>query len=71
MGVAVPHHIGRHAHPATKTAPDLPVAETGIDYLRLVQTARDAERAHDIVNFTALTSPDITHDEDETGDGTR
>jgi putative transposase len=57
MGTAVPHRIGRHAHPAAKVVPDLPVAETGIDYLRLVQAARDAERAHDIVNFTALTNP--------------
>jgi putative transposase len=65
MGVAVPHHIGRHAHPAATVAPDLPAAETGIDYLRLVQAARDAERAHDIVNFTALTNPtDPSRDED-------
>ena len=71
MGVAVPHRIGRHAHPAASTLPEVPVTETGIDYLRLVQAARDAERAHDIVNFTALTSPEDTHDEDETRNGTR
>jgi putative transposase len=71
MGAAVPHRIGRHAHPAASTLPEVPVTETGIDYLRLVQAARDAERAHDIVNFTALTSPEDTHDEDETRDGTR
>jgi putative transposase len=57
MGVAMPHHIGRHAHPATSQPSPPPVAETGIDYLRLVQAARDAERARDIVNFTALTNP--------------
>jgi putative transposase len=71
MGVAVPHRIGRHTHPAASTLPDLPVAETGIDYLRLVQAARDVERAHDIVNFTALTSPNDSHGEDETGEGSQ
>jgi putative transposase len=68
MGVAVPHRIGRHAHPAVSQLPAPPMAETGIDYLRLVQAARDAERAHDIVNFTALTSPpndDPHHNDDE------
>ena len=57
MGVAVPHRIGRHTHPAAGHPSPPPVAETGIDYLRLVQAARDAERARDIVNFTALTNP--------------
>ena len=67
MGAAVPHHVGRHAHPAAKAVPDLPVAATGIDYLRLVQAARDAQRAHDIVNFTALTNPTNPDDEDRHG----
>lgn len=70
MGEAVPHHIGRHAHPAAKAAADLPVVETGIDYLRLVKDARDAQRAHEIVNFTALTRP-IDDDDDQTKDAIR
>ena len=37
MGRAVPHHIGRHVHPAIKPADTGPVEATGIDYLRLLQ----------------------------------
>jgi putative transposase len=57
MGVAVPHRIGRHAHPAASQPSAQPVAETGIDYLRLLQDARDDQRARDVVNFDALTPP--------------
>jgi putative transposase len=44
MGVATPHRIGRHAHPAATpdTGPP-PRPETGIDYLTLLETARTAE----------------------------
>jgi putative transposase len=47
MGVAVPHHIGRHVHakarPDDTTAPA--AAPTGIDYLRLVEAQHTAELA--------------------------
>lgn len=46
MGVAVPHHIGRHVHHKTRpdeTAP--PPAPTGIDYLHLVEAQHTAELA--------------------------
>jgi putative transposase len=57
MGVAVPHRIGRHSHPAVSEPSAQPVAETGIDYLRLLQTIRDDQRAREVVNFDALTAP--------------
>jgi putative transposase len=57
MGVAVPHRIGRHSHPAASQRSAQPMAETGIDYLRLLQTARDDQRAQEVVNFDALTPP--------------
>ncbi len=45
MGIAVPHHIGRHAHPAARPEPGMtePPPATGIDYLRLVEARADAE----------------------------
>ena len=46
------------------------MVETGIDYLRLVKDARDAQRTHEIVNFTALTRP-IDADDDQTKDAIR
>ena len=55
MGIAVPHRIGRHAHP--KARPELPPAPpptpTGIDYLRLVDAAHHDELAARI-NYFAL-----------------
>lgn len=46
MGLAVPQHIGRHAHPAARPDPaSEPVAATGIDYLRLVEAQRDRDVA--------------------------
>jgi putative transposase len=56
MGTAVPHRVGRHTHPAASQPSPPPAAETGIDYLRLIQAARDAERARQTVNFDALTA---------------
>lgn len=45
MGIAVPHTIGRHSHPAARPEPGLdpPPPATGIDYLRLVEARADAE----------------------------
>jgi putative transposase len=60
MGLAIPHRIGRHAHPKAKpeTAEATPPA-SGIGYLKLIDAAHTAELA-DRVNYTALTSPDTT-----------
>ncbi|MEE1821247.1 Mu transposase C-terminal domain-containing protein [Streptomyces sp. BE20] len=55
FGLAIPHTIARHAHP--KARPETPETEpaptTGIDYLRLIDTARTAELGREI-NYTAL-----------------
>lgn len=55
FGLAVPHQISRHAHPKAK--PEIPQAEpapsTGIDYLRLIDTARTAELGRHI-NYESL-----------------
>jgi putative transposase len=55
MGLAIPHRIGRHAHP--KARPEhvepAPAPATGIDYLRLVDAAHDAGLTQK-VNYAAL-----------------
>ncbi|MER5550001.1 hypothetical protein ABT072_48355, partial [Streptomyces sp. NPDC002589] len=55
FGLAVPHQMARHAHP--KARPETPTAElqpaTGIDYLRLIDTARTTELGRQI-NYTAF-----------------
>lgn len=59
QGLALPHRIGRHAHP--KARPETPPAApkpTGIDYAALIDTAHQARLAHG-VNYTALTGSDI------------
>jgi putative transposase len=72
MGDAIPHRIGRHAHPATK--PDLapPRPETGIDYLTLLEHARDAEYKEGAINYLAIAGPtaDGEHADGE-GEGRR
>lgn len=66
-GTAIPHHIGRHAHP--KARPETPVAPppvTGIDYARLLDAAHQAELARG-VNYAALADPaDAGRDEQST-----
>jgi putative transposase len=55
MGLAIPHHIGRHSH--SKAKPETPTAPTkpsGIDYAQLIETAHAAELARG-VNYAALT----------------
>ena len=61
MGAAVPHVIGRHAHPkARPEIPPPPPAPTGIDYLRLVAEAHD-QHLGAAVNYAALTlTPDTS-----------
>jgi transposase InsO family protein len=58
MGLAIPHRIGRHAHPKARpeTPPPPPPEPTGIDYAHLIDTAHQAELAHG-VNYAALTHP--------------
>jgi putative transposase len=45
MGAAVPHKIGRHAHPAARPEPGMaePAPTTGIDYLHLVASRAESE----------------------------
>jgi len=58
MGLAIPHRIGRHAHPKARpeTPPPAP-KPTGIDYARLIDTAHQAQLARG-VNYAALTRND-------------
>jgi putative transposase len=67
MGAAIPHRIGRHAHPAAR--PDIapPRPETGIDYLALLEHARDAEYQQGGINYLAIAGPTTAGD----GDGLR
>jgi putative transposase len=58
MGLAVPHHIGRHSHPKAKPeTPAPPSKPSGIDYARIIEAAHHAELARG-VNYAALTSAD-------------
>lgn len=57
MGLAVPHRIGRHAHPKAKPeTPAAPPPASGIGYLKLVDAAHQADLAAR-VNYTALSGP--------------
>jgi putative transposase len=65
-GLAVAFRIGRHAHPKARPEQVEPTAPapTGIDYLRLVDTAHDAALGRR-VNYAALAgAPDASHDAD-------
>jgi putative transposase len=62
--VAIPHRIGRHAHP--KARPETPTTEpptapSGIDYLHLIDAAHQQHLAEQI-NYAALV--------DDTANGT-
>jgi putative transposase len=62
MGLAIPHRIGRHAHPkARPETPPPPPKPTGIDYAALIDTAHQSQLARG-VNYTALTGADL-HDQ--------
>ena len=55
MGLAIPHHIGRHSHPKAKLeTPTAPPQPSGIDYAKVIETAHAAELARG-VNYAALT----------------
>jgi putative transposase len=56
MGAATPYRVGRHSHPP-KLDTDLPPrAETGIDYLTLLEADHAAEHAGGI-NYLAIANP--------------
>lgn len=63
QGLAIPHRIGRHAHPNARPEkpPAPPPKPTGIDYAALIDTAHQAQLSRG-VNYTALTGSDITAD---------
>jgi putative transposase len=66
MGLAIPHRIGRHAHPKARpeTPPAPPPPASGIAYLPLIDAAHQAELAQRI-NYDALSDqPAPTTDED-------
>lgn len=66
-GLAIPHRIGRHAHPkARPETPPPPPTPTGIDYATLIDTAHQARLARGL-NYAALTGADITTDPDNQG----
>jgi putative transposase len=57
-GKAVPHVIGRHAHPkARPEQPAPPAPATGIDYMGLIDAAHDTRLAGGAISFAGLTSP--------------
>jgi putative transposase len=57
-GQAIPHVIGRHAHPkARPEQPVPPAAATGIDYLALTGAAHDTRLAGAAISFARLTDP--------------
>ncbi|MGW7673273.1 Mu transposase C-terminal domain-containing protein [Streptomyces sp. NPDC054775] len=54
VGKALPHHVGRHAHP--KASPETPAElapPTGIDYLKILDEAHTANTARGI-NYSSL-----------------
>jgi putative transposase len=62
-GMAIPHHIGRHAHPKARPETPLPPPQaTGIDYAHLLDAAHQAELAQK-VNYAALAGPTAEHAE--------
>jgi putative transposase len=62
LGAAIPHRIGRHAHPkARPETPPPPPTPTGIDYLRLVDEAHHQQLAAQI-NYAALVADPTVKD---------
>jgi putative transposase len=63
QGLALPHRIGRHAHPKARpeTPPAPPPKPTGIDYAALIDTAHQARLARG-VNYAALACADLPGD---------
>ncbi len=65
FGLAVPTQIGRHTHPQAKSELPPPAAPTGIDYLGLLASQRDAEMPGHPIDFASL----ITGPEPGEGEG--
>jgi putative transposase len=54
MGLAIPHHIGRHSHPKAKPeTPPTPAKPSGIDYMGLIGEDHQGELAR-AINYDAL-----------------
>ncbi|MFJ3309573.1 Mu transposase C-terminal domain-containing protein [Streptomyces sp. NPDC086549] len=54
LGKAVPHHVGRHAHPkASPETPAEPAPPTGIDYVKILDEAHTSNTAKGI-NYSSL-----------------
>jgi putative transposase len=57
-GQAIPHIIGRHAHPkARPEQPAPPPAVTGIDYIGLLDAAHDTRLAGTAISFAGISDP--------------
>jgi putative transposase len=57
-GQAIPHVIGRHAHPkARPEQPEPPAPVTGIDYIGLLDAAHDTRLAGAAISFAGLSDP--------------
>jgi putative transposase len=57
-GQAIPHLIGRHAHPKARPEQPAPAAPaTGIDYIGLIDAAHDAELAGNAISFAGISDP--------------
>jgi putative transposase len=66
MGLAVPHHIGRHSHPkARPEIPATPSKPSGIDYMQLIADTHQGELARGL-NYAALSKTDTEDTEDTT-----
>lgn len=65
MGLARPHKVTRHVHPDVKAPTKKePAQATGIDYLRLLEAAQQAELGV-AINFPALAEPTTPEPGDE------
>ena len=57
-GQAIPHLIGRHAHPKARPEQPVPPAPaTGIDYLGMIDAAHDTRLAGGAISFAGLSGP--------------
>jgi putative transposase len=57
-GQAIPHLIGRHAHPKARPEhPAPPAPATGIDYMGMIDTAHDTRLAGGAISFAGLADP--------------
>lgn len=72
MGLAVAVKVGRHVHPQVRSEPPPPPAGTGIDYLGLICSRRDAELAGRPIDYAAMTDDEQAAITDaDTDDGSR